>query len=426
MHTTGSDEPCVLIIAPHGSYRTMAFVQAANHLGIPSIIASSGKHSIVSDYARGIHIDLADEQQAFQDLLEAASRYRFVAVIGTDDGTATLAAQLSQHLNLPHNDPAAVNISRRKDLARARLRKFDLPIPDYRCLDLTKPLAGQIDNLEYPVVVKPVSLSASQGVIRADNPSGLEAAVHRIKKILAQRADLSEQARQTLLLEAFIPGDEVAVEAMLSNGKLQLLTIFDKPDPLDGPYFEETYYITPTRLDESQQASLLATLQRACHAYGLREGAVHAECRINQNGVFILEVAARTIGGLCARLLRFGTGYTLEELVLSQAMGKQLPLQSNSGAAGVLMIPIPAAGMFKRVEGLLAAQRVPYIEEVNIQVREGYELLPLPEGAGYFGFIFSRAPDARQAEKALRDAHACLTIITAPIWKIGQGTACVA
>ena len=419
-------EPSVLIIAPHGSYRTMAFVQAANQLGIHSVIASSGKHSIVSDYARGIHIDLANEKQAFRELVEAASRYHFVAVIGTDDATATLAAQLSQHLNLPHNDPAAVNISRRKDLARDRLQQFNLPIPAYRCIELTHTLDRQINDVQFPVVVKPVSLAASQGVIRANNQRELKAAILRIQKILSQRHDLSEGARNTLLIEAFIPGDEVAVEAMLCNGKLELLTVFDKPEPLNGPYFEETYYITPTCLGAEQQVKLLATLQHACQAYGLKEGPVHAECRINENGIFILEVAARTIGGLCARLLRFGTGYTLEELVLSHAMGRKLQLESDTGAAGVLMIPIPKAGLFKRVEGLLAAQRVPYIEEVNIQIREGYELVPLPEGSGYFGFIFSRAPEASQAEQALREAHACLKIITAPVWKIEQGKSWVA
>jgi len=217
----------------------------------------------------------------------------------------------------------------------------------------------------------------------------------------------------------------VAVEAMLTGGRLEILTIFDKPDPLDGPFFEETSYITPTRLTDEQQAELRNVISQACRAYGLQEGPVHAECRINHDGIFILEVAARTIGGLCGRLLRFGTGYSLEELVLSQALGKSLDLNSAVGAAGVLMIPIPAAGMLKRVEGLLAAQRVPYIEEVNIQVREGYELVPLPEGSSYFGFIFSRAPDARQVEHALREAHACLKIITAPVWKMAQGSTCL-
>ena len=402
----------------------MAFVQAANQLGIHSVIASQGKHSIVSDYARGIHIELDDEDQALSDLLAAAEVQRFVAVIGTDDATATLAARLSQHLQLPHNKPEAVNISRRKDLARDRLKMCNVPIPDYRCIDLTDELTAQITDITFPVVVKPVALSASQGVIRANNYPELETAIYRIRKILQQRDDLANEARNNILIEQFIPGTEFAIEAILTRGKLELLTIFDKPDPLDGPFFEETYYITPTGLSGERQVQLKNIIEQACVAYGLTEGPVHAECRINEQGIYILEIAARTIGGLCGRLLRFGTGYSLEELVLSHAMGKSLSIKPDFGAAGVLMIPIPAAGMFKRVEGLLAAQRVPFVEEVAIQVREGYELVPLPEGSGYFGFIFSRAPDAHQAEQALRDAHACLNIVTAPVWKIEQGVAC--
>jgi biotin carboxylase len=205
---------------------------------------------------------------------------------------------------------------------------------------------------------------------------------------------------------------------MLKGGELQVLAVFDKPDPLHGPYFEETYYITPSRHARDTLNELHHTVLAACSAYGLQEGPVHAECRINADGVWILEVAARTIGGLCGRLLQFGTGYSLEELVLAQAMGKTLPLETSQQGAGVLMIPIPQAGILKRVEGILAAQRVPYIESVEIQLREGHELVPLPEGSSYLGFIFARAPSARQAEQALREAHACLNIVVAPLWKV--------
>jgi len=239
--------------------------------------------------------------------------------------------------------------------------------------------------------------------------------------------DLEDDARRYLLIEQYIPGEEIAVEAMLTRGELHILTIFDKPDPLEGPFFEETYYTMPTVLSVAQQSAVKRVVQMACAAYGLQEGPIHAECRINDDGVFILEVAARTIGGLCGRLLRFGTGYSLEEMVLAHAMAMPLTLNRERGAAGVLMIPIPAAGMLKRVEGLLDAHRVPFIEDINIQVREGHELIPLPEGASYLGFIFSRAPSVHEAEQALRDAHACLNFVVAPIWKLNQGApACVA
>jgi len=209
---------------------------------------------------------------------------------------------------------------------------------------------------------------------------------------------------------------------MLHHGELRVLALFDKPDPLEGPYFEETYYITPSRLDPDTQALIRKRVAQACAAYGLVTGPVHAELRLHEGEAWILEVAARTIGGQCARLLRFGTGYGLEEQVIAEALGQPLTPNADNGAAGVLMIPIPRAGILRRVEGLLAAQRVPYIEDIEISVREGYELVPLPEGASYLGFIFARAPTPELAEQALREAHACLNIVVAPVWKVGNGS----
>jgi hypothetical protein len=209
----------------------------------------------------------------------------------------------------------------------------------------------------------------------------------------------------------------------LTGGVLTVLSLFDKPDPLDGPYFEETYYVTPSRLDPDLQARIRLQVERACQAYGLREGPIHAECRVNDAGVWIIEVAARSIGGLCARLLRFGTGYTLEELILAHALSESLPAQTEKGGAGVLMIPVPQAGILRRVEGVMAAKRVRDIEDVVIQVREGYELVPWPEGASYLGFIFARAVSPQQAEAALRSAHACLNIVVAPLWTGAVGKA---
>ncbi|MGW8229337.1 MAG: ATP-grasp domain-containing protein, partial [Gammaproteobacteria bacterium] len=246
----------------------------------------------------------------------------------------------------------------------------------------------------------------------------LNQGIQRIQAMLQQETHLDPDVARLLLVETFIPGAEVAVEGMLTAGKLRVLTVFDKPDPLDGPYFEETYYTTPSRHGPDVLDSLEQTVQAACTTYGLREGPVHAECRLNADGVWLLEVAARTIGGLCGRLLQFGTGYSLEELVLAQAMGKDLPIEIAQQGSGVLMIPIPKAGILKRVEGILAAQRIPYIESVEIQIREGHELVPLPEGSSYLGFIFARAPSAAQAEAALRAAHACLNIVVAPLWKV--------
>jgi len=412
------DLPRILVIAPHGSYRTSAFISAAHRLGVKVLLVSEGKHSIVSDYARGLHIDLSNQAAALELILHQAAKEPIAGIIATDDSTTELAARAAKRLGLPHNPPAAVHLARRKDRARTCLAAANVRVPKYRCLNLGQPLAQQLSDIDFPSVIKPVGLSGSRGVIRVNNSTELNQGIQRIQAMLQQETQLDADVARLLLVEAFIPGTEVAVEGMLTAGKLHILTVFDKPDPLDGPFFEETYYTTPSRHTSDALANLEQTVQAACAAYGLREGPVHAECRLNKDGVWLLEVAARTIGGLCGRLLQFGTGYSLEELVLAQAMGKNLPIEMAQQGAGVLMIPIPKAGILKRVEGILAAQRIPYIESVEIQIREGHELVPLPEGSSYLGFIFARAPSAAQAEAALRAAHACLNIVVAPLWKV--------
>ena len=410
----------VLVIAPHGSYRTAPFITAAKNLNVDVLIASQGEHSIVSDYVQGLHIDFSDTEQAIETILDEANKSKFSGIIGTDDVTTELAAKVAEKLSLPHNDPQAVKVAHRKDLARLSLRKSNLKIPQFDLLNIGKSLSEKNITVNFPAVVKPVALSASRGVIRVNDNEELKQAVERVTQMLSAELHLKDEVKNTLLLEEFIPGKEVAIEGMLHHGELDVLAIFDKPDPLDGPFFEETYYITPTSYSEEIQKEIKQTVLASCLAYGLKEGPIHAECRINKNGVWILEVAARTIGGMCGRLLSLGTGHSLEELVLLHAMGKRVEIKKLDSAAGVLMIPIPKAGILKRVEGLLQAQRIPFINDVTIDVREGYELIPLPEGNSYLGFIFAEAPTVAEAEQALRDAHDCLNIIIAPLWKISN------
>jgi biotin carboxylase len=405
----------VLLVAPHGSYRTAPFVQAARRYHAEVLIASAGNAALVSSAAHGLHIDFADPEAALRKMIIAARATPYAAVIGTDDASTELAAQASAALGLRHNPPEAVRIARRKDLARACLARAGVAVPDHWVIDLRRPWAPQVAGLAYPSVVKPVAMSASRGVIRVDDARDLGRAIARIQALL--RPLPAGDERETLLVERFIPGMEVAVEGLLSGGRLRVLAVFDKPDPLDGPYFEETYYITPSRLPQVMLDQIQGRVAAACAAYGLREGPVHAECRVNDAGVWVLEVAARTIGGLCGRLLRFGTGYTLEEMVLGHALGQTIETRREEGGAGVLMIPTPQGGILRRVEGVLAAQRVPYIDDVVIEIREGNELVPLPEGSSYLGFIFARAPTAVAAEAALRAAHACLQVVVAPLWK---------
>ena len=414
-------KPRVLLVAPRDSYRTAPYIAAAHKLGVDLLIASEGEYALAAMEVPGVQINLHDVPGSLQAVLMAARSQPFAGVIGTDDASTEFSVQACMHLQLQHNPLPSVRLARRKDLARAQLARAGVPVPRHWKIDLTGPLAPQIVDVDFPCVVKPVALSASRGVIRADNHGQLEKAIARIAAMLADVPEPEE--RQTLLVEEFIPGAEVAVEGLLSGGRLEVLALFDKPDPLDGPYFEETYYITPSRHAPAVQAQISACVAEACTAYGLREGPIHAECRINDAGVWMLEVAARTIGGLCGRLLRFGTGRGLEELVLLHTLGRRPDARSETGGAGVLMIPIPQAGILRRVEGILAAQRVPYIEEVVIDVREGYELVPLPEGSSYLGFIFARAPSPAEAEAALRTAQSCLHVVVAPLWKGGMAHA---
>ena len=405
----------LLLIAPYGSYRTAAFMQAARRHHAEIVMVTQDRCALVGAHTIGLHVDMQDEEAALRAILAQAERTPFCAVIGTDDASIALAARASAALSLAHNPLQAVRTARRKDWARACLARAGVAVPHHQRVDLRVALAPQLVETRFPCVVKPLALSASRGVIRANTLQELLLASARIQTMLAHAEDVEE--RHLLLVEEFIPGIEVAVEGLLTAGRLQLLAIFDKPDPLDGPYFEETYYVTPSRHSVVVQERIVQCVSEACAAYGLCEGPVHAECRINADGVWILEVAARTIGGLCGRLLRFGTGYGLEELVVAHALGLPVTTQSETGAAGVLMIPTPEAGILRRVEGVLAAGHVPYIDDVIIDVREGNELVPLPEGGSYLGFIFAHAPTPAAAEAALRTAHACLRIIVAPLWK---------
>lgn len=380
------------------------------------LVASTSEHSLVSEVAEGLRIDLQQPTQALQSILAAASKQAFTGVIATDDSAVDLAARTAQRLGLAHNPPEAVQLTHRKDLARARLHEHHLPAPNFQRIDLQTDLASQIDALDFPCVIKPLSLSGSRGVIRVDNAEQATTAIQRISAII--KTLKSEEEQRYLLAEEYLPGIEVALEGILHNGKLQVLTLFDKPDLLEGPFFEETYYITPSRLPEAQQTLITQRVSEACAAYGLMHGPVHAELRLHQGEATLLEVAARTIGGQCAQLLKQGSGYGLEELVISQAIGKPLPTQTTDSAAGVLMIPIPKAGVLRRIEGLSAARKVEHIVDVEIYVREGYELVPLPEGAAYLGFIFAKAPTPAQVEAALRKAHEQLSFVTAPLWRL--------
>jgi biotin carboxylase len=290
---------------------------------------------------------------------------------------------------------------------RRLLREREFPCPEFHHLPSGEDPQKLFPELKFPVVVKARRLSGSRGVIRADDSEGLVRAVHWVRAIQT-RADRDAQ-ELGLIIEDFIPGHEHALEGTLESGELTTLALFDKPDPLDGPYFEETIYVTPSRLPEVGQVAVADCAARAARALGLIDGPVHAELRINDTGPWLIELAARSIGGLCARTLRFGTGMTLEEIILRHALGWPIAsLERERPAAGVMMIPIPRGGILHGVDGLDQARAVPGIEDITISMHTGQRVVPLPEGSEYLGFIFSRAASPDEAEASLRRAHGLL------------------
>ena len=437
----------VLLITPPGSYRIHAYLEAARDLGLEMLVASEGEHCLVPGPTGGLRVDLADTGAVVERVLAAHRDRPIAAVVATDDGAVEIANRAAAALGLAHNAPSAARTTRRKDLARAALAAAGLPAPVARQVDLRRSIRPQLDGIEFPCVVKPLAMSASRGVIRADDLPELEAACQRTGAIVgastapsagastrtstgapapastgtSARASADAPARaeehHALLIESFIPGPEIALEGMLAGGELTVLAIFDKPDPLDGPFFEETIYVTPSRLPEPVQTLAAMRVREGCAAYGLTEGPVHAELRIHDGDAWIIEIAGRTIGGDCAKLFTFGSGEGLEHLVLQRALGRPPPEAAFRGAgqaAGVLMIPTPAAGILRRVEGVMAASRLPGIREVSITVREGYELIPLPEGGTYLGFVFALGEDPAGVEGSLRRAQEAIRVIVAP------------
>ena len=409
----------VLLITPPGSYRVHAYLEAARDLGLDMVVASEGEHSLVSGLDGGIRVDLGDSGAVIEQVLAVHRDRPIAAVVATDDATVEIANRAAAALGLAHNAPSAARIARRKDLARAALAAAGLPVPAARRVDLRRLIRPQLDGIELPCVVKPLAMSASRGVIRADDIPGLDAACRRAGTIVAGAmagASAGAEERHTLLVESFVPGPEIALEGMLEGGELSVLAIFDKPDPLDGPFFEETIYVTPSRLARSVQSLAAERVRAGCAAYGLTEGPVHAELRIHDGDAWVIEIAGRTIGGDCARLFTFGSGTSLEHLVLQRALGQSRggSFRGEARAAGVLMIPTPGAGTLRRVEGVLEASRIPGIREVSITVREGYELTPLPEGGTYLGFVFALGDAPAEVEASLRRAQDAIRVIVAP------------
>ena len=394
----------VLLLLPTTGYRNKDFLDAAGKLGVEIVAAANYCHQLAPTWGlppiMALHFDRPE--QAADAVLREIGRAPD-AVLAVDDSGVELAALLSERLRLPGNPAHAVRRVRDKLAFRQLLREQGFLCPEFHQLPSGEDALKLAPGLKFPVVVKARRLSASRGVIRANDPEELQRAVSWVRTIQS-RADRDAE-ELGLIVEDFIPGQEYALEATLQQGILTTLALFDKPDPLDGPYFEETLYITPSRLQKALQERIHEEVARACRLAGLATGPIHAEVRLNDWGIWLLEVAARSIGGLCGRVLTHSLGMSLEELILRQAVGEPVSFAGEGGAAGVMMIPIPRRGIYQGVAGLAAAQSVPGVTGIAITAELGQIIAPPPDGASYLGFIFARAANPAEAEAALRIAN---------------------
>ena len=397
--------PRLLLLLPVAGYANQDFIAAAARLNIELLACADYCPQLAPGWGlpplMSVPFDRPDV--ALPQVLRALTQ-PVDAVLAVDDHGLALAAQLRVALKLPGNPPEAVATLTDKLRFRRLQQAIGLPCPAFAEVGGDEATAAVA--LGFPLVVKARRLNASRGVIRADDAGQLARALKQVQRIQAR----AQRDKHGLLVERFIPGVEVALDGVLVDGALQVLAVFDKPDPLDGPYFEETFFITPSRQPAATQSELAAAVERACVAAGVTEGAIHAEARINDAGTWLLEIAPRGIGGLCGRVLASTLGMGTAEIVLRHAVGLPLPAQSNDAAAGVMMIPIPASGIFQGVDGLDIARAVPGLTGIEITAHPGQLVAPPPEGAAYLGFLFSRAATPQQAEAALRKAHAALAV----------------
>ena len=403
----------VMLLIPTASYRAPDFMSAADQLGLDVVVASDIDQPLADMYpGRWLTLPYHDLEAGARAVARYADRFPLDAVVAVDDPGTVLAAYASSELQLTGNSPESVIGTRDKSALRRALDAHGVRSPWWQVFRFDEP--SPASRLDYPVVIKPLGLNGSRGVMRANDPVSFERALARLARMLQSKSAAEEcgDLVDRYLCEGFIPGVEVALEGLLRDGELHTLAVFDKPDPLDGPFFEETIYVTPSRLPDEDVQEVVETARRSAEALGLRDGPLHAELRLNEAGAWPVDVAARTIGGLCARTLRFGAGMSLEEIVLRHAIDAPLEtLNREATAAGVMMMPIVGRGRIRAIVGLDEAAAVPLIEDIEMEARVGDMLIPLPEGANYPGFIFARGEDPAEVESALREAWSKIAFV---------------
>lgn len=411
----------VLLLATTTGYQIRSFGEAAATLGVKLVFASDRCDRLEDPWwDQAIPVRFHEEAASTDAVVSAFDGARPDGIVAVGDRPSLLAARVAEAFGLAGHSPAAAAASRNKLATRRAFRAAGLATPWFETVPITSDARDLAGRVAYPAVLKPLALSGSRGVMRVDSATELVAAFERLRRLLGApdvRIERDE-AHEIAMIESFIPGREYAVEGLLDHGTLRVLAIFDKPDPLDGPFFEETIYVTPSRATERRREQITAAVFAATAALGLRHGPVHAECRVDGDAVYVLEVAARPIGGLCSRALRFsgkgegGRGSSLsslEEVLLRHAMGEDVSdYVRERDASGVMMIPIPHRGVYRRVDAVDEARAVDGVEDVQITAKPDTVLVPLPEGKSYLGFIFARAAEPEGVERALREAHARL------------------
>jgi biotin carboxylase len=403
----------LLLLSNTTGYQANAFREAAERVGVEITLATDRCHVLDDPWGdRAIPVKFQEPVESAKTIAAQAGQTKFDGVVAIGDAPTMTAAMAAEQLGLKFHSPASVEACRNKWVARERWSAAGMLVPWYRRVPADESPRELVQEVPFPCVLKPLGLSASRGVIRANGGGEFVAAFRRIKELLAE-ADIQlhrDAATAWIQIESYIPGQEFALEGIVTDGRLKPLALFDKPDPLEGPYFEETIYVAPSRQPYSLQSAIVSSSQQAVTALGLSDGPIHAEMRVNETGVWMLEIAARPIGGLCAKALRFGEGkMPLEELIVRHALGEKVEsLEREEQASGVMMIPIPEGGFYEGVEGVEEALRVPCVESIEITAKLRQKLILLPEGASYLGFIFARAEAPGRVEQALRDAHARL------------------
>lgn len=415
-------KPRLLLLVPTSTYRAEAFVRAAQHLAVDLSLASEVPSSLSHLHPVELpSFDFRRPGDAADLALAFAREHPVDAVVAVDDRSALAAAEIARRLGLPAHAPAAVRRALNKFHGRVCMREAGLDVPRFALvpLDAAPALAAAAVARDpgFPAVLKPLAMAASRGVVRVDDEAACATAFEHLRDLVAAHPVAGDDlANRHVLAESFVPGWEVAVEGLVDHGRLHLLAIFDKPDPLDGPFFPETIYVTPSRLPAAAQARIEAVTAATTTALGLTHGPVHVELRGDGHRVVPIEAHARSIGGLCSRVLRFDDGRSLEDLILQHALGwVRQPPAREPRAAGVWMMQAPRAGRFVEMGGVDAARAVPFVDEVIVSARPGQHLEPLPDGFLYIGFIFARADSPAQVESALRDAYARLEPVFAEV-----------